>query len=123
MKESIYAAGFSLSDFAKWVHTGKIFPLWTVRSLPSILKNKQAREAFLKHGAKKALTFLETPDTGKALENASLVQLARAMTSILQTFSFSEAQKLKEDPSSEVAQSLFEAKEAIADLINFIEST
>lgn len=123
VKESIYASGFSLSDFAKWVHTGKIFPLWTVRSLPSILKNKQAREAFLKHGAKKALTFLETPDTGKALENASLVQLARAMTSILQTFSFSEAQKLKEDPSSEVAQSLFEAKEAIGDLISFIEST
>ena len=69
------------------------------------------------------VTFLEAPDTGKALESASLVQLARAMTSILQTFSFSEAQKLKEDPSSEVAQSLFEAKEAIGDLISFIEST
>lgn len=123
IKEAIYAAGYDLTDFAKWIHNEKLFPLWTVRRLPSILKNKQAKQAFLKHDAKRALTHLETPDSHKALENASLLQLAQALTNTLQTFSFAEAQKLKDNPTDEVAQALFEAREAIGELINFIESS
>jgi hypothetical protein len=121
IKEAILAADYSLTDFARWIHQGKLFPLNTVRRLPSILKNKHARGAFQKHDAKRAIAHLETPDSHKALENASLLQLCQALTNTLLAFPYPEAARLKDNPSDEAALALFEAKDEIVRLIQYLE--
>jgi hypothetical protein len=48
IKQAITVAGFDFSDFATWIHEGKLFPLQKVRVLPRILRNDKARDIFLK---------------------------------------------------------------------------
>jgi len=67
------------SDFATWIHEGKLFPLQKLRVLPRILRNEKAREIFLKHGARKAEAVLEKPDLSRTLQEAEIGQLARAL--------------------------------------------
>jgi len=47
IKQAITVAGFDFSDFATWIHEGKLFPLQKVRVLPRILRNEKARESSL----------------------------------------------------------------------------
>jgi hypothetical protein len=54
IKDAIVNGGFTLTDFARWIYEEKLYPLYTVRWLPSILKKPQAKEVFLKDGAKAA---------------------------------------------------------------------
>ncbi|BCH13698.1 hypothetical protein MesoLjLa_05490 [Mesorhizobium sp. L-2-11] len=62
IKQAVTAAGFTLSDFARWIHDGKLYPLQKVRVLPRILRHEKARDVFLKQGARKAEALLEKPD-------------------------------------------------------------
>ena len=82
LKQAITAAGFTLSDFARWIHDEKLYPLQKVRVLPRILRNDKAREIFIKQGARKAEAVLERPDLSKTLQEAELGQLARARLSM-----------------------------------------
>ena len=70
LKQAITAAGFTLSDFARWIHDGKLYPLQKVRVLPRILRNDKAREIFIRQGARKAEAVLERPDLSKTLQEA-----------------------------------------------------
>lgn len=70
IKQAITAAGFDLTDFARWIHENKLYPLQKVRVLPRILRNDKAREIFLKHGARKAEAVLEKPDLNRTLQEA-----------------------------------------------------
>ena len=121
IKEAIFAAGYDLTDFAKWIHQGKLFPLNTVRRLPSILKNKLAREAFIKHNAKKAMAHLETPENHKALETASLMQLCQALSNTLGALPWAEAMRIKNNPSEDTSLALIEARDAIVGFIDEID--
>jgi hypothetical protein len=58
IKDAVLVSGFTLNDFALWIHEDKLSPLNTIRSLPRILRNQKAREAFLKYGAKEAMKLL-----------------------------------------------------------------
>lgn len=113
IKESILTAGFTLDDFAKWVDEEKIYPLNTVRALPQILANPEAREVFLKQGASAAKLLLDAPQS-KTMENFSLEQLLRAVASKLNQIQYNEVKRLKANPSSSTAQMIFEVKDLIS---------
>ena len=85
----------------------------TVRILPRILKNPKARDAFLKHDARRASDLLEKPALSKALSDANLGQLALALTQAIYQLPWVEAEKLRNDPSGETTQMLNEALDAI----------
>jgi hypothetical protein len=118
VKETILEAGFTLTDFAQWIHDEKLYPLNTVRALPRILRNPTAKEVFLKHGARKAVEVLDRPDLSKALLEASIGQLARALTQVIYNLSWHEAEKLRADSTGETAQYLNEALTNIDALLN-----
>ncbi len=118
MKESILEAGFNLSDFSTWIHEEKLDPLNTVRILPRILKNPKAREVFVKHGARKAVEVLDPPDLNKALLEANVGQLARALTQAIYNLNWHEAERLRADPGGETAQYLNEVQIQINALLN-----
>jgi hypothetical protein len=121
VKQAVVQAGYTLKDFAKWIHTRKIDALAQVRWLPRILKNKKATDIFVKSGAQAAIQVLDRPDLSKILEDANLAQLARALSYALVAIPFHEAEELKANPSSETAEYLREAKEELDKLMRHID--
>jgi hypothetical protein len=113
VKTAINQAGHDVSDFAKWVYEKKIFPLATVRWLPKILKNKKATQVFLKKGAVEAIKVLDRPDLSKALQDATLAQLAQALAEAINKIPFATAKELESDPTSDTNQALLEAQDAL----------
>jgi hypothetical protein len=113
IKEAILEAGFSFTDFGRWIYEEKLYPLQTVRLLPRILRNPKAKELFLKQGAKAAIKVVDRPDLSKALEEASLSQLAHALTQKVYGLTFLEAEKIRKEPGGEAAQALSEAITAV----------
>lgn len=116
IKEAILTAGFTKEDFAKWVVDQKIQPLNTVRALPRILANKEARQKFLKSGAREALKQLDLPSTPSSLDNIPLEHLARALTERIEGIAYIDVKALKSDNASSKAQALFAAVEALQEL-------
>lgn len=116
IKQAITAAGFEISDFARWIHENKLYPLQKVRVLPRILRNEKAREIFLKHGARKAEAVLEKPDLSRTLQEAEIGQLARALVGKVASLPYAEYQRIGADPGGETAQALIEAQAELSNL-------
>ena len=119
IKQAIAATGFDLSDFAQWIHDGRLYPLQKVRVLPRILRNEKARAIFLKQGARKAEAVLEKPDLSRTLQEAELGQIAQALVGKIASLPYSEYQRIGNDFGGETAQALLEAQ---ADLTNLTKS-
>lgn len=117
IKESILAAGHTLSDFAQWIMTKKINALREVRLLPKIMRHQKAHEVFLRRGADEAVKTLETPELSKALQEATLVNLCRALVVAYDRITLREVQDMKADPGSTAALSIAEASEALDGLV------
>jgi hypothetical protein len=122
VKEAIAQAGFSLDDFARWIIDGKIDKLAQVRLLPRVLRDSKARAMFVKSGMDEALKLTDTPDLTKALQDAPLISLARALTEALRKVEHREVKTLRENPTSPAAEFLLEAHEALAEIISEINA-
>ena len=120
VKEAIAKAGFSLTDFAHWIHDQKLYPLYTVRSLHRILAHPKARDIFLKRDAKKAMEALDRPDLDKALVDANIDQLSQALSRAIYALPWTEAERLRKDPGSELAQNLSETMTALTGLLSAV---
>ena len=120
VKDAIVAAGHSIGDFAQWIYDERIGPLREVRALPKIMKNKRAHDVFLKHGAAEAVKTLDTRSLSKALQEASLPNLCRALIAAYDRIGYKEAKSLKEEPGSQDAHPVVEAFEALRELANDI---
>lgn len=117
IKESILAAGHGLEDFAQWIIAKKIDALREVRLLSKILRDPKAREVFLRRGADEAAKALETPDLSKALQEATLANLCRALVVAYDRVTLREVQDMKADPGSTAALAVVEACEALNGLV------
>jgi len=120
VKEAIIRAGFNLDDFSRWIIDGKIEKLAHVRWLPKVLRDKHSTAIFVNSGIEEAIRQTDLPDLGKALQDATLVSLARALTEGLRRIEYGEVKKLKEDPASANAQYLAEAYEALKEIVTEI---
>ena len=118
VKEAINQAGLTLDDFGKWIINNKIQKLAQVRWLPKVLKNKKATAVFLKSGIDEAISLTDTPDLSKALQDASVSSLARALTEALRKIEWRDVKRLKEDPASQTAVHLQEAFEALQEIMD-----
>lgn len=98
--------GLGKQDFAKWVHESRFAPLNTVRHLPRILANPAARQKFLTRNATEALRLLEQPASAEIIKDASLEQLATALTLKLRNLSWAEASSMIQDPDSRPTQAI-----------------
>jgi len=122
IKEAILGTGFTLTDFSQWIHSDKLSPLNTIRSLPRILRNQKAREVFLKQDAKAAMKVLDRPDASKILAEAAIGALAQALTQAIYALSWRDAERLRVDPGSDTAQQLSEAAAALNELLSLADS-
>jgi len=106
---------FTLTNFAEWIRDRNIDPLNTVRALPRILKNPQAKDKFLAVNAREAIKLLEVP-TAPGLANVSLEQLLRGVIEKLDTMGWRELDVIKADLGSNKAQLLVEAHEVLTEV-------
>lgn len=117
VKEAIVKAGFTLTDFAHWIHERKLYPMHFVRQLHRILANPKAKEIFLKKNAPEAMKALDRPDLDKALIDASIDQLSQALRTKIYALPFPEADRVRRDPNSELALNLSETLTALTVLL------
>ena len=122
VKESILRAQFSFEDFAEWVAERKIDPLNTVRKLPRILANKEAKKIFLDKGAKPAIHYLDEQQLAPKKLDGNLFDLCQAVKSKIEQISWSEVQKLKSDREGEKVNTLLDLSEELERLINDINN-
>lgn len=115
IKQAIVKAGFNLEDFARWVDQRLIDPLNTVRLLPRILSNPDARKIFLQDGAKEAAKLIDFPTSASA-QALSLEELARALSQKINQLPWKEVERLKENPSLPMAETLIELEETLHDI-------
>jgi hypothetical protein len=109
VKEAVFTHGFSIGNFAEWIHERKIDPLSTVRQLPAVLADPKAQKIFLKEGMRKAVAALDRPDLEVELGKAGIGQLARALTEALRRIEMTEVRRLRANPDDETVRSAYEA--------------
>ena len=120
IKPALARAGVTLQDFAKWVHDSKLSPQQTVRQLPRILANPEAKRVFLAHNAREALKVLDQPSSNTIIANSSLEQLATALSVKIRQLNWSELQSLRQERESPATQALlgcYDELKALADVL------
>ena len=122
VQEALVTSGFKKTDFARWVNDQLLYPLDRVRKLPAILANPQARSVFLTDGAREAEKVLDSPSTVEALEEATLVQLADALSNRVAEMSYTDFLRLREDLNTPDNLSLTDARDQLAELCRLIAS-
>lgn len=120
--EALEQAGFSKSDFARWVDDKLVSPLNLVRSLPRILKNARAKEIFLREGAREAVKTLDAPLPEESLRNATLAQLLNQVIQRIWEMPYGQLQQLKESVGSAESDSIIAARDALDQLCHDIAS-
>ena len=122
VQEALVTSGYTKTDFAGWVNDQLLYPLDRVRKLPAILANPQARSVFLTDGAREAEKVLDSPSTVEALENATLVQFANAISDRIAKMGYPDFLRLREDLNTPENHALTEARDQLAELCRLIAS-
>ena len=117
IKDAIFNAGYNEKDFSQWVNNRNISPLNSVRRLPRILENGEAKRTFLREGAREAIKKLDAPDLDTKLREASISQLARALQEKINTLPYDEAQRLATERESEAQIDLRDLLACVKELI------
>jgi hypothetical protein len=123
VKNAILAAGFDLHDFAGWIKNKKILGLASIRQLPRVLADPKARKIFISRDIKAALDVLEKPELTAGLKDASLSQLARALTEKIGSLPYDEINRLRDNPDDDAVRFVDEAREAAERLLADIAPT
>ena len=117
--DALLSAKFNKTDFSKWVHSKKLYPLNTVRKLPLFLSEKSVKDVFLQSGAQQALKELDRlsgPTPNSALKDASLDQLAKEISKRISSIQYEDLKKLRNQKESPEAMVIYDAKDALVDL-------
>ena len=101
IKQALFQAGFSESEFSRWVDDRKLFPLNSVRRLPQILDNPESRRVFLREDARAAIKILDAPDLDTRLRESNISQLAKALQENIGLLSYDDAERIASQPDSE----------------------
>ena len=114
--DALLQGGFTKSDFAQWVHDGLISPLSLVRSLPRILKNTEARDTFIRDGAREAAKLLDAPSPLESLRIASFTQILNEIKRRIWAMPYIDLRRLKEQIGSEDNDAIIETRDALVQL-------
>ena len=120
VKEAITLAGCDLEEFSSWVKERKIHPQHTVRKLPMILGNTEAKKLFLQDGAEAAIRYLDrTSDASNPIEG-SLPELCKAVLTKLRSVTWPDIQKHRSNKDSADTQAILDLNDELADFVKEI---
>lgn len=99
VQEAVLDAGFDTKDFSMWLHKrNKIKRLEHVRLLPKIMKNKEAKETFLREGSDAADRILKQPSLEELIEKLDIKEFLEAVQRKIDTLPYGEIEQHKKDP-------------------------
>ncbi len=113
IQAGITKSGFTLSNFAQWVHDGKIDPIQVMRKLPQVLENDTARQAFFDLGLREAVKLVELPSADNLIGQLDLMTLCAALRRKVQGMSLTEVERLQDNPESDTATELLLVKKVL----------
>ena len=117
IKDAIFKAGYDETHFSRWVDKKKVSPLNSVRKLPQILENSEAKRTFLQVGAREAIKKLDAPNLDTKLQEASISQLSRALQEKIDTLPYNEAKQIASDSESEAYLDLKDVLACVEELM------
>jgi len=120
VKEAIALSGHDLEDFSRWVNDGKIHPQHTVRKLPLILSNPDAKKIFLQDGAEAAIRYLDRANDTNNPIDGSLPELCKAVLAKLRAITWPDIQKHRSDKDSAETQAILDLNDELADFVKEI---
>lgn len=118
VKQALQHSGYGISDFAGWIKNSKIRKNEQVRSLTKVLRDPEAKRAFLKDGMSEAEKLVDRPDLSKTLQDASILQLTQALTQKLNTVPWPEIKAWRDDPTNETVGALLTLRDTIGTLVD-----
>lgn len=118
---ALVTANYSKTNFAEWVHTGKLMPLVSIRKLPEILQNERAKAVFLRSGATEAIKLLDVPNPEISLSGATLEQLSREICKKINEITYSNLQNLRDRKDTPEISIIFDARDNLQDLCKDLE--
>ena len=118
IKQALFQAGYSERDFSQWVDARKLYPLSSVRRLPQILDNPEARRVFLSDGARAAINTMDAPDLDTRLREANISQLAKALQEKIGQLSYDDAERITSQPDSEEYLDLRDLQISVGELLD-----
>lgn len=132
IKEAIFGAGLDIKDFGKWIRDGKIYRLDSVRHLPKVLHDDEARKVFLEGGIRSiedAVKVLDQRIEKKAdksgdnvtLERASLHHLAETLARRISSLPYAEMRALRDREHEEAAEQVSVLEHLSAQLNKLLE--
>ena len=128
IKDAIYRAGFDMKDFGKWIATGRIRPLTSVRDLRSVLSDPGATDKFVNGGPgsiKNAVRHLHiTVDpTPKPVANAPIRHLAKALSDKIDDMPYADLRDLRDKQTDEAQSTLEELDGLVQRIRRLLEDT
>lgn len=104
IRNAVASAGYTIENYAEWVAEGNVDKALNVRKLPEVLKNTNAKTAFLKKNlteAEKVLAQENTISTEKDLDKVSYDVLCNELITRIDGMSFREVKALATESSYE----------------------
>ena len=107
IKQSIFDAGFDLSDFGRWIRDGNILRLADVRKLPLVLKDEEAKKAFISGGPRSIENAIRVAEDNRSnvvnpkvlqsnLDKATMVTLVQVLNDRIKNIPFHEFVNLRD---------------------------
>ncbi len=126
INEALLMSKFDKKDFTDWVINKNIDTAQNVRLLPQILKDKAAKQEFLKSNITNAIKKLNISSaTNVDLSNASFEDLCQTLSMRLRKLEFSEIQEMTNKEITDKGRNrktlLIRLTDEIKDLVYFID--
>lgn len=120
--EALVFNNYTKSDFTDWVINGNIDTAQNVRQIPAVLKNKAAKEEFLKTNISNAVTKISSStNTNLDLSSVDYLDLTRVLTNKLDKFELKEAKFLMSPEGEEKKSALIVLRDSLNFLLEDLE--
>jgi hypothetical protein len=109
VQNALASNGYTKKDFSKWVIDDLFHPLETVRSLPDILTDQEAKTVFLEQGASEARIVLNAKiasSDSEFLNTANLLELSNEISRKLSKMAHTEWMRMKANVADPTRASL-----------------
>ena len=109
VQNTLASNGYSKIDFSKWVIDDLFHPLETVRALPDILSDQEAKAVFFEQGASEARIVLNAksaPSDSESLNMATLLELGNEISRKLSKMAHTEWMRMKANAADPTRASL-----------------
>lgn len=97
---AVFQAGFNQTDFSKWLHERRIYPLQHVRKLPEIFNDEEAKKAFFEFNSEEAVKILQRPTCDELVDNLEIEDLLEGICNKLGIMSYEDSLCLRNDRDS-----------------------